>query len=154
MIKGFEEGVHVEKKKDLLYFVLWVFFSSFFNLDYFLQQERLACQGFSCLVAHEIFKLLFFLLAKDLDCEGIGGAWCCAEQVLGGPSLFNIYSSAICHCRAWAQESRGPSGPGLGVTSPETCHDAPALALEHHVRHFSSRSSPYRQWVSSVCVLA
>lgn len=73
---------------------------------------------------------------------------CCAEQVLGGPSRFNAYSSAVSHVGAWAQEPGGAPSPGLGVPSPETRRDAPALASEHRVLRFSSQSSVYGQWVS------
>lgn len=73
---------------------------------------------------------------------------CCAEQVLRGPSVFNIIPWLFVHC---AQEPWRPPGPGLGVPSPVTLCDVPALALNFHILCFPAQFSAHRHRVSCVC---
>lgn len=152
MIKGFE-GVHVKRRKlccSLLCGFLFVWSVPlpppplFFNLEYFLQQKRPAYQDFSCLVACEIFKLLFFNWPRILTVKARGRGLVLCGAGAQGPIIVQHLFLSYLYCGVWAQEHRGPPSPDLGLMSPETCHDAPALALEHPVLHFSSQFSVYR----------
>lgn len=126
----------------------------FFFLSFFFLTFGASCSGrhlhvkaLAVLWHRRFLSCLLFLLAKDPDCEGTSTAWCHAEQwrvtvqllLLGCLPLWGLGTGTQC-----------PSQSRSGAHIPRNTHSAPALASEHCVLRFSSRSSFYRLRVSSV----